>query len=237
MTWAERRSSCNFRSWGPEVAASAETIDRILIIDDDAEARKGFAYSIEDLGITPVPEAGPITHLDRFVAEVPRRAQAVMCDYRLKTTGEYSSFNGDELVAECYRHRIPGLLCTQYTDVATEMNRQLLRFIPALLRTSSPEPESIRTSLLRCQDELRGVFHPARKAWRTLVRVDDVSHDGRYCHVIVPAWNPNQAIRIYFQDIPQHVLRNLRTGMRVHAKVNIGADSFEDIYFDEWETE
>ena len=237
MIWVGRRSLCNFRSWGPEVSRSAETIDRILIIDDDAGAREGLAYSIEDLGITPVPEAGPITRLDRFVAEVPRRAQAVMCDYRLKTTGEYSSFNGDELIAACYRNRIPGLLCTQYTDVATEMNRQLLRFIPALLRTSSPAPEAIRTSLRRCQDELQGVFHPARKAWRTLVRVDDVSKDGGYCHVIVPAWNPHQAIRIYFQDIPQRVLMNLRTGLRVHAQVNIGAESFEDVYFDEWEPE
>ena len=217
------------------MARSTETIDRILIIDDDAGAREGFAYSIEDLGIIPVPEAGPITRLDRFVAEVPRRAQAVMCDYRLKTTGEYSSFNGDELVAACYRKQIPGLLCTQYTDVAIEMSRRLLRFIPALLRTSSPEPDAIRTSLRRCQDELQGVFHPVRRAWRTLVRVDDVSQDGRYCHVIVPAWNPHQAIRIYFEDIPPNLLLKLRTGLRVHARVNIGAESFEDVYFDEWE--
>ena len=219
------------------MTGSSEAIDRILIIDDDAGAREGFAYSIEDLGITPVPEAGPITHLDRFVTEVPRRAQAVLCDFRLKTTGEYSAFNGDELVAACYRRRIPGLLCTQYTDVAIEMSRRLLRFTPALLKTSSPEPEAIRTALRRCQDELQGVFHPARKGWRTLVRVDDVSQDGRYCHVIVPAWNPHQAIRIYFQDIPQHVLRDLKTGLRVHANVNIGAESFEDVYFDEWEAE
>lgn len=218
------------------MTSNAEAIERILIIDDDAGAREGFAYSIEDLGITPVPEAGPITDLDGFVAGVQHRAQAVLCDYRLKTT-EYSSFNGDELVAACYRHQIPGLLCTQYTDLTTEMNRRLLRFIPALLRTSSPEPNAIRTSLRRCQDELQGTFHPARKPWRTLVRVDDVSQDGRYCHVIVPAWSPHQAIRIYFQDIPHDVLTNMRNGLRLHAKVNIGAESFEDVYFDEWEPE
>ena len=219
------------------MTSSGGVIDRILVIDDDVGAREGFAYSIEDLGITPVPEAGPITDLDHFVAGVQHRAQAVLCDYRLKTTGEYSSFNGDELVAACYRHRIPGLLCTQYTDVATEMNRRLLRFIPALLRTSSPEPNAIRTSLRRCHDELQGSFHPARKPWRTLVRVDDVSQEGRYCHVIVPAWNPHQAIRIYFQDIPHDLLPNMQAGLRLHAKVNIGAESFEDVYFDDWESE
>ncbi len=213
-------------------------IDRVLIIDDNAAAREGLAYSIEDLGIIPVPEEGPITDLDRFVAEVPHRAQAVLCDYRLKTTGPYSSFNGDELVAACYRHRIPGLLYTQYTDVVTEMNRRLLRFIPSLLRTSSPEPDAILMSLRRCGDELGGSFHRARRPWRTLVRVDDVSQDGNYCHVVVPAWNPHQAIRLYFHDIPHDILPRLKTtGSRLHAKVNIGAVSFEDVYFDEWEPE
>ena len=81
-------------------------------------------------------------------------------------------------------------------------------------------------------------YHPARRPWRTLVRVDDVSQDGNYCHVVVPAWNPHQAIRLYFHDIPHDILPRLKTkGSRLHAKVNIGAVSFEDVYFDEWEPE
>ena len=94
---------------------SSAAIERILVVDDDAGAREGFGYPIEDLGITPVSEPGPITDLERFVEEIPDRAQAVVCDYRLKTDGAYSSFNGDEVIAACYRRGIPGLLCTQYT--------------------------------------------------------------------------------------------------------------------------
>ena len=120
---------------------SSHVIERILSVDDDSSAREGFGYPLEELGITPVPEPGPITDLQRFVEEVPGRAQAVLCDYRLKTDGRYSSVNGDELVAACYRRRIPGLLCTQYSDVFVEVNR---RFIPVLLTTSSPTPRGHR---------------------------------------------------------------------------------------------
>ncbi len=214
----------------------SSTIERVLIVDDDETAREGFGYPIEELGITPVPETGPIENLRRFVEGVPDRAQAVLCDYRLKTSA-YSSYNGDEVVAACYRRGIPGLLCTQYTDVIVEINRRLRRFIPSLLKTSSPTPEAIHASLRACQDELSGSIHPARRPWRTLVRVHDAPADAGYCHVVVPAWNADQAIRLYLHDIPEEILPCMTAGSRVHAKVNIGAGSFEEVYFDEWEPE
>lgn len=212
-------------------------IKRILVVDDDAAAREGFGYPIEELNITPVTETGPITDLKRFVESVSDRAEAVLCDYQLKTSGNYSMFNGDELLAACYQQRIPGLLCTQYTDVVTEINRQLRRFIPSLLKTSSPGPKEIHASLFHCQNELNGVIHPARRPWRTLIRVKDVSDDGNYCHVEVPAWSSDQAIRLYFQDIPGVIRPCMTTGAFLYAKVNIGARSFDEVYFYDWESE
>ena len=217
--------------------SSSSAIESILVVDDDAETREGLRYSIEELEITPVLEEGPIKNLEQFVKQVPRRAQAVLCDYRLKTSGTYSSYGGDEVVAACYRSGIPGLLCTQYTDVVFEMNRRLRRFIPSLLNTSSPNPDDILTSLSACQEELAGSIHPAREPWRTLVRVHAGPTDAGYCHVIVPAWNANQAIRLYLEDLPDMIRPRMTTGARLHAKVNIGADSFEEVYFDEWEPE
>ena len=41
-----------------------------------------------------VAAAGQLTDLERFVEHVPRRAQAVLCNYRLKTDGT-SSYNGE----------------------------------------------------------------------------------------------------------------------------------------------
>lgn len=214
---------------------NGSTIERMLIVDDDETAREGFGYPIEELGIVPVPETGPIEDLHRFVEGVPDRAQAVLCDYRLKTSGRYSTYNGDEVIAACYRRGIPGLLCTQYTEVVVEMNRRLRRFIPSLLKTSSPTPEAIRASLRACQAEISGSIHPARQPWRTLVRVHDAPTDAGYCHVVVPAWNADQEIRLYLHDIPEEILPRMTAGSRLHAKVNIGAGSSEEVYFDEWE--
>ena len=212
-------------------------IKRILVVDDDADARDAFGYPIEELRITPVMEKGPIENLEMFVEGVADRAQAVVCDYGLKASGAYSAFNGDEVLAACYRRGIPGVLCTQYTDVVTEMNRRLRRFIPSLIKTSAPEPADIRASLLRCQDEINGIVHPAREPWRTLVRVCDVSDDANYCHVVVPAWSYNQVIRLYFRDLPESIRPRMTMGARLHAKVNIGARSFDEVFFDEWELE
>ena len=216
---------------------SSSAIERILVVDDDAAAREGFGYPIEELEITPVPEDGPIKDLERFVEHVPSRAQAVLCDYRLKTDGIYSSYNGDEVVAACYRKGIPGLLCTQYTDVVVEINRRLLRFIPSLIKTSSPTPHAIRASLRRCQEELAGSVHPARRPWRTLVRVHDAPAEANYCYVVVPAWNADQVIRLYYHDIPEEILPSMTAGSRLHARVNIGAGSFDEVYFYDWEPE
>ena len=215
----------------------SSVIERILVVDDDAAARQAFCVPIEELEITPVLEEGPITDLERFVEHVPRRAQAVLCNYRLKTDGTYSSYNGDEVVAACYRSGIPGLLYTQYPDVVDEMDRRLLRFIPSLLKTNSPTPEAIRAALHACQEELSGSIHPARQPWRTLVRVSGAPEEADYCHVVVPAWNADKEIRLYVRDLPAEIAPCMTAGSRLHAKVNIGADSSEDVYFDEWEPE
>ena len=212
-------------------------VKRILVVDDDADARDALSYPIEELGITPVMEEGPIENLDRFVEGVAHRAQAVICDYRLKRSGAYSRFDGDELLAACYHRGVPGVLYTQYSDVVTEMNRRLRRFIPSLLKTGYPKPDAILAALLRCRDELKGTVHPARSGWRTLIRVVDASDDGGYCHVVVPGWSYDQVIRLYFRDVPEAIRPRMTTGAYLHAKVNIGAHSFDELYFDEWEPE
>ena len=95
----------------------------------------------------------------------------------------------------------------------------------------------IRASLNRCPEEFSGSIHPARRPWRALVRVQDAPENADYCYVVVPAWDADRAIRLEIQDLPDEIRSRMRAGARLHAKVNIGADSIEELYFDEWEPE
>ena len=125
------------------------------------------------------------------------------------------------------------MLCTTFTDVTAR--RDYLRYIPALLKTSSPEPSVFIDAWARCLRELRGDFHPSRRPWRTLVRVEEV--DNGYLYAIVPAWDVRKKIRIDSDGIPDELRRQAQPGKRFHAEVNIGAESHEELFFVSWEAE
>lgn len=84
---------------------------------------------------------------------------------------------------------------------------------------------------------LSGSVGPADRPWRTLVRVRDVAEEEGCCHVVVPAWNAHQAIRLYFNDVPDDIRPHMTAGARLHAMVNIGARGIEAVRFDAWEPE
>lgn len=208
-------------------------ISRVLIVDDDPEARNGYGYPVEDLELEPVKVEGPVETVESFLIEAKQSADAVVCDYHLRKHN-YAICDGDTLVAECYKAGIPGILCTTYTDVDVDIRRDYLRYIPALLRTS-PEPETLVEAWRNSLCEISGTFRPTRRPWRTLVRVDEVT-DGGYLYAIVPAWSPQQKIRLYKDSLPKEILDLVEPGKRFHAQVNIGAERHEDLFFDDWES-
>ena len=215
------------------VTINDREISRVLIVDDDSAARDGYGYPVEDLELEPVKVEGPVETVESFLIEAKQSADAVVCDYHLRKHN-YAICDGDTLVAECYKVGIPGILCTTYTDVDVDIRRDYLRYIPALLRTS-PEPETLVEAWRSSLCEISGTFRPTRRPWRTLVRVDEVT-DGGYLYAIVPAWSPQQKIRLYKDSLPKEILDLVEPGKRFHAQVNIGAESHEDLFFDDWES-
>ena len=209
-------------------------IRRVLIVDDDPAARDGYGYPVEDLELEPVRVEGPVENVESFLIEAEQSADAVVCDYHLRKHN-YAICDGDTLVAACYKVGIPGILCTTYTDVDVEIRRDYRRYIPALLKTNSPEPKELEEAWEKSLGEIGGTFHPTRRPWRTLVRVDEVT-DGGYLYAIVPAWSPQRKIRLYKDSLPEEILDLVEPGKRFHAQVNIGAESHEDLFFDDWES-
>jgi hypothetical protein len=220
---------------GPLNIQSKE-ISRVLIIDDDPAAREGFGYPIEDLGLLPVYELGPVNDVETFLMTFGTKADAVLCDYHLKKH-DYAQFDGDILTAACFKAGIPSLLCTTFADGHDTINRQSLRFIPSFLRTHSPAPMEIVAAYESCLREMQGNFLPSRRPWRTLVRVVEMENDDGYFYVVVPGWSPSTKIKLYLTDLPVKIRDIIQLGKRLHAQVNIGADCYEDLFFDEWETE
>lgn len=77
------------------------------------------------------------------------------------------------------------------------------------------------------------VQRPTDKLWRTLIRVEFIA--GREAHVVVPAWDSKQVVKVKLSQIPEHIKSHLYEGKRLHARVNIGADEAKDLRFSDWE--
>ncbi|MBI3920225.1 MAG: hypothetical protein HY318_02310 [Armatimonadetes bacterium] len=220
------------------ILTQGRRINRVLVVDDEPGSRDGFSESIEDLGLDVVCEPGPMDDPDSFIASLCGKADAVLSDFRLRVIGHYSNFDGDRLVATCYQHQIPALLCSSFTDASTVIDRSLMRFIPVFLPTTTPQPEDIEAGFIRCVEEFAGNLPPSRRPWRTLIHIHDVddSMEGLF-HVILPGWNVREKIPLWRDHLPANIQPLVQPGKWLHAQVNIGAEEYQDLYFDEWETE
>ena len=105
---------------------------RVLIVDDEPEARDSYAYPVEEVGLEPVKVQGPVGTPESFIAGV-EPSDVVLSNYRLKRHG-YALCDGDVLMAECYKAGIPGALCTTFTDAGITIRRDCLSYIPASLK-------------------------------------------------------------------------------------------------------
>ncbi len=213
-----------------------KAIGRISVVDDDPAALQGYQYVVEDLGVIPLPQSGPLPPIDEFFKRVTSESDAVLCDYHLKTR-PYAGFDGDEFVVMCYKNQFPAVLCTTFTDADVTLLRTSRRYIPSLLKPADLDIETVRSGLTRCLDEFTGNFDTTRKPWRTLVRVAEVEEADKYLYVVLPGWNSRIKIRLYFHDLPSEMWGRVSPGARFHAKANIGAESQEELYLVDWEVD
>ena len=213
------------------IAIGDREISRALIVDDEQEARDAYEYVIEDMDLYAHKVTEPLYDLPAFVSSI-QPTDVVLCDFHLKKHS-YAPCDGDRLVAECFRAGFPGVLCT--TIAEAPIRRDYLRYIPGLVRTGDPDPAELLRAWERCVLELNGGFEPARRPWRTLVRVADVDPDHHCFYVIVPAWSVRTKIRIDNDNLPAEIRELIEPDRRFHALVNTGVEGHGDLFFDKWE--
>ena len=207
-------------------------IRRALIVDDEQDARDAYEYVIEDMNLHPHKITDQLYDLPSFISSI-QTTDVVLCDYHLKKHS-YAPCDGDQLVSECFRAGRPGVLCSSIAE--PPIRRDYLRYIPGLVRTGDPNPDELHRAWERCLLELDGRFEPARRPWRTLVRVADVDRDHQCFYAVVPAWSVRTKIRIDNDNLPTDIQELLEPDRRFHALVNTGAESHRDLFFDDWES-
>lgn len=213
-------------------------IEAISIIDDNQYAREAYELPVEELDIQPYTVDGPIKDLESIIKLTTEYSQAAICDHNL-TVGSYAKFDGAELVAQWYQNKFPAILCTRYDQASLDEMRRYRKHIPVLVTPDNLDPDVIRDGIEKCIKEFKDEFQPSRQAWRALVRVDDVQTDtslqNSYIYVVVPSWSNDKVIRLMMQDVPEEILKVIEGGSRLHAQVNLGAESQSELYFTNWE--
>lgn len=211
-------------------------INRLRVVDDDPSARNVYKFTVEDLDLEPDLIEGPLPEIADFVRETKIEADAALIDFHLRVRN-YAGFDGAEPTAMLNANGFPAVLCTRYADDDIDRIRPYRSHIPALLRPEELEPESLAHALEQCLAEHRGEHPPSRTPWRTLVRVEEIERDDnpRFFYVIVPAWDQKSGLRLRFVDLPDHIRKVIEPGTRLHARVNIGAEDQDELYFQDWE--
>lgn len=214
---------------------SEHNIEKISIIDDDIGVRREYENSIIDIGLIPIHEEGPLENLQEFIIETKKRSNAAICDHKL-IRDNYSEFNGAEIVANFYEHNFPAILCTGWKNTNTAEIRRYIKNIPVYVDAKDFEADDIITGIEKCINEFKGKFSSERKPWRTVIRIDEIQEEKKVIYVNIPAWSARDVVSLTLNEIePIEIRESIDVDKHYYAKVNIGTENKEELYFFEWE--
>jgi hypothetical protein len=212
------------------------TIVNVAVIDDQPLVRKSYGYTIQNVGLDPWLQEGPLPDsIDEASSSIAQGATAAVCDYKLSGRA-YAKFKGAELAADLYKKRLPVLLCTQYVHAEVYQFTPFRRWIPVILAPRDVNEETLIRGLRDCIAELDGEIRVERRPWRTMIHFlsEDEDSPGVY-FAEIPGWSVDQVIKIRLSSLPPGIRRSVKPDYRCFAKVNLGAESDIDLFVYDWE--
>lgn len=218
------------------------SIERVRLIDDDANVRKGYRYSVEDLDLSAEEVDGPIHDINKLIQSFDQRNEAAICDFNLMTK-DYSIADGDVVVSNLYSLNIPAVLCTRWAGHLPERVRYSRRRIPVVLPPSDLSADTLSAAFEACVGEFSGNYSDFRRPWRAMIRVESAEEVGGghfRLSVVVPSWDASIGLTYIVPSNATTALTEIcqkaSSGeiIRVFGQVNLGVESVEDIYIDEW---
>lgn len=80
------------------------------------------------------------------------------------------------------------------------------------------------------------IHHPHERMWRALARVEGIDKETETIHVIFPSWDAEHVFALPFNEVPRRLIESVENGnIRHYAKMNLGAESVEEITIRDWE--
>jgi hypothetical protein len=214
------------------------------IINDDETYQDMWSIQVEEAGYQPYivhrPSGRAFASVEELANEVENHAQYAVFDHRLAQR-DMAQFTGAEIVAALYeRRRTAPLLVTTFEKIDKDTTIRLYRRkVPVLLSSADfDNPDTIRDSFNVCGREIWKDDIPVeRRAWRTLVQIEDHDTDSKIqtVDVLVPGWDPETKVRFPLDLMPANLRNQAIPGKRFFARVNIGALREEDLFFTDFE--
>jgi hypothetical protein len=89
----------------------------------------------------------------------------------------------------------------------------------------------------QCLGEFENSYSSSRKPWRTIIKIEEIDRVSirTMVYALVPAWNPRKIVKFPLSLIPENLQKNLKSEPHLFAKVNIGANHHDELYFTEFE--
>jgi len=214
-----------------------EGIRTVSIVDDDQRTAFFMKMYIKGLGLEPfvIEAKKPFESVQDLTRIIRDNSQAALCDHRLPYRN-FAKFLGAEVVADLYDTQFPAILITQWKTVDQDVSiRKYRRKIPVLLSHDESNPEAIKSGISYCASELHGNYTAERKPHRAIVIVMKKSNESgeEVIDAFLPSWNPNEGVRFPSALIQSDLRSRVQPGTNLFAYVNIGAESSEDLYFED----
>lgn len=210
---------------------------KVAIVDDDKTGAETTAELVTGAGHEPVIFSKLLKTPSAAARKIMAKCDAIVSDHRLQHH-KLASYFGSQLVAACFKNRLPGLLLTQFFSQDNDVSIRLCRRdLPVVLARDDVDATRIAEGLDTCRAELQGKIPADRKAIRQLLRVESVTKEDGFpvADVIIPGWRENQAVRLPIELFPLRLRKRVRPDSRFFAYVNTGAHRAEDLFFDRFE--
>jgi len=204
---------------------------KVHVFDDYDESRNSFVELFQSSDLLAEPVEHPGSDLQQIIDSLTDES-FLFSDYRLRKH-KYASFDGDEIISIAYRNKIPGILCSSFSDLDSTLSRSIRRQIPMIVEVKDivSDPELIIMCQNICIKEFKEEFSQSRKPWRALCRVAEYDLGSKRVYIVIPGWDSSTKISALVTDFPKSIKRKVKEeGFRFYCKVNLGCENPRELY-------